>query len=352
MLDGTFFDNSIEKRNMGIDLLKVYSIIMVVLTHCYAPSLLQSLFGELWIYNAVPFFLIIAAFLYARKYNKTLENVFSLRSAYRGWLCKRNLFAYFKRITVPYLFFMLLQIIVLPIVKYASFDIALLNTIKGGMGPGGYYLVVYLQLFLMIPFLNTLYKKNPILMFGVCFAAQYAWDLILHYLLLDINPPLITDINKFLAFRFLILFAFGTALYYEFNHIRLRQMFACIFMGAVIVVARNYIGYAGIFPIDDLFSIIQTACWCFGLAGIVILQTKNFAADCKALTLMSESTLHILLFQQLYFCCVGVERHKAYIDAPVALIGGLLVFLGIRYLKVFIRKCRNNSMISKKSSVE
>lgn len=34
---------------------------------------------------------------------------------------------------------MLAQVVVLPLVEYATVDVALLNTIKGGMGADGYY---------------------------------------------------------------------------------------------------------------------------------------------------------------------------------------------------------------------
>lgn len=54
-------------RLYGIDLLKIYAIIMVVLTHCWSEQFIQARYAELWIYNAVPFFIIIAAFNYSRK---------------------------------------------------------------------------------------------------------------------------------------------------------------------------------------------------------------------------------------------------------------------------------------------
>lgn len=315
-------------RLIGIDVVKVYAIIMVVLTHCYAPEFLQARYAELWIYNAVPFFLMIGAFFYSRKYHEIAKKNTSLSSICKVWFVRKGLKAYFKRISVPYLVFMLAQVITLPLVGYATFDVALLNTVKGGMGPGGYYLVVYVQLFILSPFLNKICDDNPLRAGLICFTVQYLFAALWQYLTsISGSPALMTDINKYLVFRFLIYFYLGIILYKYYRKISAWHINATLTAATALKFLEVVVGGFSNGAISSLCSTVQGALWCFGLltAIIYIFDRINFKG--KAISFLGGTTLHILLFQQIYFCVVGVGRHKAYIDAPIALVGGVVCYL-------------------------
>lgn len=315
-----------RERLIGIDILKIYAIIMVVLTHCYSPRFLQARHAELWIYNAVPFFLIIGAYFYSRKYCELANGCDSFKTICKYWYGKQSLFGYFKRICVPYFVFMLAQVIVLPIVGYATFDIALLNTIKGGMGAGGYYLVVYAQLFLLTPIINRAYDKNPIVTGLICGGVQFAYSRLIDYLSTVVtNVSLLTDINKYICIRFLIYFYLGILLYRKLDDIRAHHIVIVFGISMLLKIFDEAFAYVG-GAVYSLYSLIQSALWCFGIVSAVVYIFRCFDINSKALSFISGSTIHILLFQQLYFCCVGVGRHKAYIDAPVALFGGIAVY--------------------------
>lgn len=338
------------RRLLGVDVIKIYAIVMVVLTHCLNPLYVQARYAELWIYNAVPFFLIIGSFFYARKYDNISVHSKSFGETCGIWYGKKSLLSYFKRISVPYLVFMLAQVIVLPLVGYATVDIALLNTIKGGMGAGGYYLVVYLQLFLLVPFLNSLYRKNPALTGVVCFSLQYGWDVLLGYIGSALqNSSLVTDINKYLVFRFLIYFYLGMLLYYNFGKIRAWHI------NAILTIAGGMklfsVAFGGeVAPIDAAYSTIQSALWCFGILAAVVYIFDCIDVKGKWISYLGGSTLHILLFQQLYFCCVGVSRNKVYIDLPVAIIGGVAVYFMFGVVKK-LAKSGKNLLLKKKIEV-
>lgn len=356
MLDTVWFESSRIKYLLGIDILKIYAIIMVVLTHCYEPAFVQSRFAEIWIYNSVPIFLIVASFSYSHKYYKIFDKAspfgkISVKSLFKGWFNKTNLLRYFDRISVPYLFFMLLEVIILPLIKYTTVDVVLLNTVKGGMGAGAYYLVVYLQLFLLIPFLNALYQKHPLAALAVCFSIQYAWDIILHYALIGIDPAMITDINKFICFRFLLMFFAGMTLFYEFDKIRIEHIALSIAAGFMLTAAFHYIGGTGIYAIDSVFSAVQGVCWCFGIVALFVIMLKNYNKRIWFICTVGGSTLHILLFQQLYFCCVGTARNKAYIDAPVAILCGIAIYIISKLLRKAISGFIDSKKINKNSAV-
>lgn len=331
-----FIDGSVvvpirRERLLGIDILKIYAIVMVVLTHCYQAQYVQARFAELWIYNAVPFFFIIGAFFYGRKYCELFVKHRSFSKVCRAWYGKQNFHSYFTRICIPYFVFMIAQVIVLPLVGYASFDIALLNTIKGGMGPGGYYLVVYAQLFLLVPILNRAYEQNAPLTGVVCFCVQIVWDVLLQYVLSTFdNLSILSDVNKYLCFRFLIYFYLGTLLYRELDNIRAEHIVITLGMAILLRLLGDAFASVG-GAVNSLYSSLQGALWCFGLVSAVIYLFRGVTVKSKILSHLSGSTLHILLFQQLYFCCVGVGRHKAYIDAPIALIGGVIVYFVFCY---------------------
>lgn len=314
------------KRSVGIDVLKIYAIVMVVLTHCYAPSYVQMRLPELWIYNAVPIFLIIGSFLYSRKFVEMCAAANTLKEAYSVWLGKQNVKSFFKRIGIPYLCFMILQLIVLPLVGYAPFQEVLLNTIKGGMGPGGYYLVVYLQLFLLTPALNRLFNKSQIAAFALCFIVQLAVDCIMHYLSLNVSA-IFTDINKYVSLRFLTFFICGIAIRNNYFKISNIIIDISILFGFLVSAVRYIDGLTGIYVIDSASGIIQGLFWCGGIVCMVMKLLENCCKESKCVKFVAASTLHILLFQQLYFCCVGTARHIAYIDAPIALLGGMIAFI-------------------------
>lgn len=335
-----------RERLVGIDILKIYAIIMVVLTHCYLPQFVQARYAELWIYNAVPFFLIIGAYFYSRKYCELANECDTFSKICKFWYGKQSLLGYFKRICIPYFIFMLAQVIVLPVVGYASVDVVLLNTIKGGMGAGGYYLAVYLQLFILAPIINRFYDKNPCATGLVCVGVQFVYSAAIEYLSSVVeNASLLTDINKFICVRFLIYFYLGTLLYRKLDDICSWHIGVVLGMSVVLKMLDGAFAYVG-GGLYLLYSPMQGALWCFGLVCAVVYIARGIYVNSRVLSFVSGSTLHILLFQQLYFCCVGVGRHKAYIDAPIALFGGIATYA----LFVYVRKIvvRANTILLKR----
>ena len=334
MQAGTFIDERISSwgwgasdarygRLPGMDVLKILAIIFVVLTHCYTDTFRAVRVPELWIEAAVPVFIIIGAFNYCRKAVKM-----KLASP-RGWYTRRNLFSYFKRIGIPFIVFMIAQLIVLPLIGYAPVTEVLLNTVKGGMGAGGYYLVVFVQLFLLVPFFYFALKRRPFLTLLVAFAVRVAFGALCERVLMPLDPYVFEGVNKLLSVRFFVCIACGMTVFLHYEKFTPRMVTVMLLGGFVISATKFFFGGTGVYEADLAWSCLQQALWCTGITVMLlkgfVMKDATFAQ--KVMAFIAGSTLHILLFQQIYFCGVGVGRHLAYIDAPAALLGGLAVYI-------------------------
>lgn len=322
-------ENTKYNRLIGIDFLKIFAIIMVVLTH----TSFYAYFGDLYMNIGVPLFILIAAFNNSRKYNK--KGYKSINE----WYNKQNFWGYFKRITIPYLFFMFLEILILPLVGYAPFSEALLNTVKGGMGPGGYYLVVFAQLFLVFPIFIYFLKRKPALTFLIAFSIQFGFDILFHYVLFPINEYIFDGIYSRTFFRYILLFMIGIIFFEKFEKVRYWYILVSLIIGTTLGILSGLGIITGIYEIDFLLSTIQITGMSFGVMALVIklgLFIKNEKFK-KVVGFVAGSTLHILLFQQLYFCCVGVGKSPMYIDLPVTLIGGFVIYVLWIYVEKLIK---------------
>ena len=137
-------------RNTHIDWVdgaKGVSILSVILLHSL-PCLREV--GWMWhIGQAVPVFLFITAYLISTRFD-------SLR-AYFTW----GRFAkMIKKVFLPFVIVLAIQLICLALIDKLP---SLKTLIKdGGIGPGFYYVWLYLQLWIIIPFIVWLVRKVPV----------------------------------------------------------------------------------------------------------------------------------------------------------------------------------------------
>ena len=324
------FDNRTQ-RLIGIDVVKAVAIIFVVLTH---TALFMPAY-RLWAGLAVPSFFLIAGFSNARKATK--EEL----SHPAGWSTKANLLGYFFRITVPYLIMCVAEIIVLPLIHRASIDIAVLNTVKGGMGPGGYFLVCYAQLFLVFPLLWCAYKRRPILTFLIAAAIQITAGLLFGLVFMP-RWDISVGIYKFLGFKYLIVTMLGIMLFDRFSRIPWWIFVLAAVAGLATGLVMEFVPAAFAWDASKTLDDLQLALYTFGVSGGLIVLTSGIRYRFKhnPLSVFADSTLHILLFQQVYFCCIGDRPEHIALDTFIALIGGLAFYLawywavkGVKLLK-------------------
>lgn len=172
-----------------IDYLKGISILFVVLLHCL--PLQNYLLCSLWASQAVPIFLLIQVFHVVRGGNKN----------------KRiNYKKLFNRILKPYLLTLMIQF-VLSVLVYGERDIILL--IKriigaGGIGPGSYYVWVYLQFYFLLPFMvHLMHRMSDRVLFWLFTSLCVALEILCSSI--QMSEPL----YRLLAIRYLYLIYLG-----------------------------------------------------------------------------------------------------------------------------------------------
>jgi hypothetical protein len=140
---------NIETNNKQFDFIKGIAIISVILLHA---GISLKYFSTYWIGQAVPLFIIIICLLGCM----TLSKNNSIRDYFR----KENIEKMLMRIFKP---FILAQILIV-VIYIARNDFSIKSFLAGGgIGPGSNYPWVYLQLWILIPFMYLLMKRNPII---------------------------------------------------------------------------------------------------------------------------------------------------------------------------------------------
>lgn len=154
-----------------IDGAKGIAILSVILLH--SLPCLHEIGAPFHIGQAVPLFIFITAFLTSFRYT-SFVNYYSLS----------RIGKMLKRVFVPFLIVLILQILFCQLGgNWWSWK----SIIKqGGIGPGSYYVWLYLQIWFMLPFILELVKRVPVwlslsLMLVVSIFAEYLFVLMPHF---------------------------------------------------------------------------------------------------------------------------------------------------------------------------
>lgn len=212
-----------------IDYVKGLSIICVVLTH-NLPLLGRKLsLFELWGKQAVPLFLLLQVFHTVRYFadgQRSITDYF-------------NLGKIFKRIILPFIVLCLSQLLVYAVTGNLTIDVIKEFIRHAGMGPGSYYVWIYLQFWILTPCILLLYKKLNNLMGGgkiftlLCLSISIVSEILCSY----INLP--QFIYRLLFFRYFFLIYLGIYLYYGDNKISTGQKLLG-FVGLLFLIIQAY----------------------------------------------------------------------------------------------------------------
>lgn len=127
-----------------IDYLKGVSILFVVLAHCLPKQ--EYLLFSLWGAQAVPLFLLIQVF---HAYKKGIDHV-------RLFF---NLKKLFHRILKPFIFLLTIEVGVLLLYGHDLVSVVKDAIIAGGIGPGSYYVWIYIQFFFLLPIVAVIIRR-------------------------------------------------------------------------------------------------------------------------------------------------------------------------------------------------
>lgn len=183
---------NIKEHIDWIDGAKGVAIVSVILLHSL-PCLREI--GWMWhIGQAVPVFLFITAYLISIRFE-------SLRT-YFTW---ERFTKMLKRVFVPFIVVLLIQIICSALVHHCP---SIKTVIKdGGIGPGSYYVWLYVQAWVIIPFIVLMVRKLPLwasalVMLVISIFAEYTFVTIQ-----DIEH--INDLYQLLPIRYLMILYLG-----------------------------------------------------------------------------------------------------------------------------------------------
>ena len=148
-----------------IDGAKGVAIVAVVLLH--SLPCLREIGWILHIGQAVPIFLFITAYLISMRF-ESLQTYFQ-------W---ERIAKMLKKVFVPFVFVLLIQLVCLALIDRLPSLKTIVKT--GGIGPGSYYVWLYLQAWVIIPFIVILLRKLPIwvsmlIMLVVSIIAEYVF---------------------------------------------------------------------------------------------------------------------------------------------------------------------------------
>ena len=169
------------------DYIKGWSILFVILTHCWPRSFRSHILFCTWGQMAVPLFLLISTALFFRK-----SDVPSLSITINKL---------FKRVIKPYLYLELAVLIFSLLLGIHSLFSALSFLVyKGGFGPGSYYVPMFVIYSLILPFSFYLFNSTRKI---VCFCILIIVISVISILFLP------ASLYRILPFRYLSLIPLG-----------------------------------------------------------------------------------------------------------------------------------------------
>jgi peptidoglycan/LPS O-acetylase OafA/YrhL len=197
-----------DSRITQVDLLKGFAIISVILIHTFSSNLLTVSGAPYHIWQAVPVFLLLAAFTGALSYRRL--NKRSLLHCYdMAVLYKR-----FRRILLPFVVIWIIQVIVIlyfwpaSLPLYSQDSLLVYSGIFGiiaffftwASGPGNYFIPLILTQILILPFFYWLavrFSPDKMLVFA------FITDVVLQYVLFMVNMSAVVSAHSYLYYLFL-----------------------------------------------------------------------------------------------------------------------------------------------------
>lgn len=278
-----------------LDYLKGVCIILVILNHSTIDvAIHNTLLYPLWVYTAVPIFLIIQTY---HVYKHDEPNYPRPNKLY-------------SRILKP---FILIQLLLVPlnVVKKSYLqDYSIVDAFKsiiasGGVGPGSYYIWIYLQFAFLIPLLYTFARSKY--SFIIFIGLSLLYEVLLNY----IQVP--GYIYRLCSVRYLFLILLGYK--WVTNGIVLKKKtFLLSVISAFLLLYNRYVGidfkpfvYDDKWLSDHWFMYF----YCWSLFAFVIYWIYNRTANSlvtKFISAVGVKSYELFLFQMLVFCVPVINK--------------------------------------------
>lgn len=288
-----------------IDVLKGLAIISVILIHTYNNALLGITGAPFWMWQAVPVFLLLAAFTNA--YALSAARKTALRDCYDPEILSRRL----RRLLVPYTVVWVFQFLVVIWFIFGRIDLplqnpnhffysgagSLYNFLTGSSGLGNYFVPVILQQVLIVPLLYYFALRSP----GRMVLGALVADLILEIIVVLAGAP--AWLTSVLYVRYLLVGALGVWLVFQ-----KREITPWILLGALAsaayIFAVYYLGFQFWFfgPNDSFFHAFSYL-WTLLLVilGLRYIPSGSASPVYRLLAGLGKASWHIFLVQMTFF---------------------------------------------------
>lgn len=159
-----------KDRIQIIDAIKGLAIISVILLHILPGIVLNYTYSSFHIGQAVPIFLFISFYL-------SFKGIKDRGDSLLNYFNKRRIGRLLKQVVFPYFIVVICQMIITLLRSDNALEISDICHRLVGEGPGSYYLWVYLQIWLIIPFVYLFLKRYKclglFLVLLVCLTLNY-----------------------------------------------------------------------------------------------------------------------------------------------------------------------------------
>lgn len=283
-----------KKRSNILDIIKGLMIIFIIITHFrfVYPDDYKRYGFFFWIDMAVPVFMIITGYVTSIQYRK--RGIESLDQAYSIDVVIPKVL----RFLVPFLIIMLLELPYMILVNEISIIEIIVNTVRGGIGPGAYYTPIMIQLVFLVPLIYILIKKYD--WFGVilCFVLTALWEMIQYCWGMD------SQSYKIIAFRYISVIAFGCFIAIGKKKLNIRILGLMFFVGIIWQIALNYMPLYPVFMNFD-WARVNYLSSLFIMPVLYVLIKKFYASEVSIFPLqeIGKASFNIFLVQMVFYGC-------------------------------------------------
>lgn len=320
--------------------MKALAIIFVVITHnSIEITIRKSLLFPFWISMAVPIFIIISGTNYSGLIEKYSINSFI------GWFKPRIFSSFLLRVVLPFLPIFYFEVMYRIINKNISYNLISLieGFIKGGYGPGAYYICILFQFVLIFPVCYFIMQKNSFMGASLIISIQIIFEFIVHYYNIS------ETVYSLLIFRYLI-FIVGGIVIYSFNKnnkaIKWYYLLISFSVGFMYLFSTNYLVYNNTLFTYWPNTALPSAFYIFPIVYLVtkikITEAKNIMD--KYISIIGQASFHIYLIQKIYYKYFCLFNN-------VGIILLLCINIGIAYYCIDAKLARPffNKILSKPS---
>lgn len=284
----------IEKRDSFFDILKMISIFFVIFTHVEwmrgGEDEWIPIFPFL-IDMAVPIFMIITGYMTYKSYK---DWRFS-----KMYDCKR-LTKKLVRYIFPYLLVFIVEVVVTAILKNGKISVLqiLYQFVRGGKGPGGYYVPILVQCLVLLPVLVCIMRKYKNLGLVICFILNLIFEILKTVLGISVG------VYRLISFRYIFLLALGMWLFQiEKEKVSTKRIISlavsfAVGVGYIILFCLKLNTHLLIF---NYWQSVTMMCGFYIFPIIFLFRKLTFGFSTKRRIIIGEASYHIFLFQKIWF---------------------------------------------------